>query len=147
MARGDIDRILTIEQAVFRSPWSRAAFELEVSGDPASLSWVAEEEGAIVGYLVSWHVADELHIGNVAVAPAAQRRGVATGLLRNALSVAAARGIAYATLEVRVSNERAVRLYEWLGFRPVAIRKRYYTDDGEDALVMAKDLPAAEESP
>jgi ribosomal-protein-alanine N-acetyltransferase len=146
MAQGDLDRILVIEQAVFRSPWSRASFEIEVSGDPASLSWVAELGGALVGYLISWHVADELHIGNIAVAPVAQGRGVATELLRSALSVAAARGIAYATLEVRVSNQRAIRIYERFGFGPVAIRKRYYTDDGEDALVMAKDLAGAQES-
>jgi ribosomal-protein-alanine N-acetyltransferase len=100
--------------------------------------WVAEEEGRVVGYLVAWHVADELHIGNLAVAPAKQGRGIAASLLSGALASAAERGIEYAALEVRVSNERAIRLYERFGFSGIAIRKAYYEDNGENALIMLR---------
>lgn len=137
MTRGDLDRVLEIEHAVFPAPWSRRSFEAELAHD-FSVQWVAELGGSLVGYLMSWLVADELHIGNVAVAPVAQRQGVGRELMRFSLEDAEARGIAYATLEVRVSNERAIGLYRALGFSPVAMRRAYYSDTGEDALVMMK---------
>jgi ribosomal-protein-alanine N-acetyltransferase len=141
LSRDDLDAVLAIEGAVFSSPWSRRAFEREVDGTvPASITWAALDDGALVGYLVSWLVEDELHIGNVAVAPRAQATGVGTALLRRALADAAERRVRFATLEVRVSNVRAIRLYERFGFRPVAMRKRYYADNDEDALVMMKDV-------
>jgi len=138
MLGADIDRVCEIEQAVFAHPWSRGSFESEVSGDPCSLPWVAEDGGVVVGYLIAWHVADELHIGNLAVAPDRQGRGIASSLLSGALAAAAERGIEYAALEVRVSNERAIRLYERFGFSGVAIRKAYYEDNGENALIMLR---------
>jgi ribosomal-protein-alanine N-acetyltransferase len=146
MARIDLDRVCEIEQAVFALPWSRKSFESEVSGDPCSLSWVAEEDGLVVGYLVAWHVADELHIGNLAVVPARQGRGVAASLLSSALAGAAERLIEHAALEVRASNERAIRLYERFGFRGVAIRKAYYEDNGENALIMFRAIGGGDEA-
>lgn len=143
MAAGDLDRILAIEHAVFPAPWSRTSFEGELQGS-RSAPWVAERAGEVVAYLISWRVAEELHIGNIAVAPAAQRQGIARELLRFCLDDAASRGIAYATLEVRVSNDRAIRLYETLGFGPVAMRRGYYSDTGEDALVMMKHFGGGE---
>jgi ribosomal-protein-alanine N-acetyltransferase len=139
MARTDLDRVLAIEHAVFPAPWSRRSFESELQGQ-ASVPWVVERSGEVVAYLVSWLAADELHIGNIAVAPAAQGLGIGRELLRFCLDDAASRGVAYATLEVRPSNGRAIRLYEAFGFRPVAMRRGYYSDTGEDALVMMKDL-------
>lgn len=147
MARADLDRVCEIEQTVFALPWSRKSFESEVSGDPCSLSWVAEEDGRVVGYLVAWHVADELHIGNLAVSPASQGRGIAAGLLSGALAGAAKRGIEYAALEVRVSNERAIRLYERFEFRGIAIRKAYYEDNGENALIMIRAINKSDGGP
>jgi len=141
MVGADLDAVCAIEQAVFAIPWSRRSFENEVRGDPAGLSWVVVEEGRVVGYLVSWHVADELHIGNVAVEPGRHGKGIATALLETALAAASARGIEFAVLEVRVSNARAIRLYERFGFEGVAIRKGYYADNGENALVMLKFVP------
>lgn len=143
MAAGDLDRVLGIEHAVFPAPWSRASFEGELVGRN-SLPWVAEDEGEVVGYLISWLVADELHIGNIAVAPTAQRRGIGRRLLASCLDDAGSRGVAFATLEVRVSNDRAIRLYETFGFRPVAMRRGYYSDTGEDALVMMMDIEGGE---
>lgn len=143
MAAGDLDRVLVIEHAVFPTPWSRRSFEAELEGG-CSVPWVAERDGDVVAYLVSWLVEDELHIGNIAVAPAAQGRGIGRELLRFCLEDAAARGVAWATLEVRSSNGRAIRLYETFGFRPVAMRRGYYSDTGEDALVMMKDVAPGE---
>jgi len=140
MAKGDLDAVCAIEQVVFSRPWARASFETEVSGDPRSLSWVADDRGAVVGYLVAWHVVDELHIGNLAVAPGTQGEGVGALLLARALADAADRGIEHAALEVRVGNERAIRLYERFGFEAVAIRKAYYEDNGENALVMFRPV-------
>jgi ribosomal-protein-alanine N-acetyltransferase len=139
MAAADLDRVLVIEHAVFPTPWSRRSFEAELQGG-CSVPWVAERDGEVVAYLVSWLVEDELHIGNIAVAPVEQGRGIGRELLRFSLDDAAARGVAYATLEVRLSNRRAIGLYRGFGFRPVAMRRGYYSDTGEDALVMMKDL-------
>lgn len=147
MARTDLDRVCEIEQAVFVLPWSRKSFENEVSGDPCSLSWVAEEDGRVVGYLVAWHVADELHIGNLAVVPPRQGAGIASRLLSCALAGAAERRIEYVALEVRVSNERAIRFYERFGFRGIAIRKAYYEDSGENALVMLRVIGGGDGGP
>jgi ribosomal-protein-alanine N-acetyltransferase len=144
MAARDLDRVLAIEHAVFPAPWSRASFEGELRGRN-SVPWVAERDGEVVGYLISWRVADELHIGNIAVAPAVQRRGVGRRLLAHSLDDARAGGAAFATLEVRVSNDRAIALYESFGFRPVAMRRRYYSDTGEDALVMMANFEGREE--
>ncbi len=143
MATADLDGVLAIEHAVFPAPWPRASFEGELAGS-SSAPCVAERGGVVVGYLISWRVGDELHIGNIAVAPAAQREGIGRELLRFCLAAAASRGIAYATLEVRESNDQAIRLYETFGFRPVALRRRYYSDTGEDALVMMKCCESGE---
>lgn len=142
MTLDDIDAVLAIERAVFNEPWVRGHFEHEVTN--ASVSWarVAREDGALAGYLVAWVVWDELHLGNIAVAPARQHRGVATALLEEMFAHAAERGCRMATLEVRVSNDRAIALYTRLGFKPVAVRRRYYRDNGEDALIMMAEIGA-----
>lgn len=139
LTRADLDRVVEIEHAVFSAPWSRGSFEGELAARESAL-WVAERGGVVVAYLISWIVAAELHIGNIAVAPAYQHEGIGRELLEFSLGDAAPRGVAYATLEVRMSNDRAIRLYEGFGFRPVAMRRGYYSDTGEDALVMMKDL-------
>lgn len=140
MQEDDLRRVSEIERRVFPTPWSVASFRVELGGDPISLSLVAVVDEAVQGYLVSWVVVDELHVGNVAVAPERQGSGLATRLLVTAYREAAARGAKYATLEVRVGNRRAISIYERFGLRPVAIRKRYYSDNGEDALVMMGDI-------
>ena len=124
------------------APWSRESFEDEITGSATARSWVVEEDGEIVAYLVSWLVTDELHIGNIAVKPELRGRGIGATLLRYSLDDAAGHGVALATLEVRMSNESAIALYRRFGFLDVAIRKGYYSDDGEDALVMLKDIAA-----
>jgi len=139
METGDVDQVLEIESRVFSSPWSRASFERECV-EEASSSWVLVVDGAVVGYAVSWIVCDEVHIGNIAVVPDMQGRGLGRLLMARLLEAGAERGAVMATLEARESNTRALGLYESFAFRPVAIRKRYYADSGEDAIVMIADI-------
>jgi ribosomal-protein-alanine N-acetyltransferase len=144
MKKRDLDRVCEIEVEVFPMPWSREAFECELEPDRCAFPWVAELDGEVVAYLISWLVEDEVHVGNIAVVPALQGKGVGKKLFSHCLARAAERGVVRATLEVRVSNERAIALYESHGFIPVALRKRYYSDSGEDAVVMLKTFPFAE---
>ena len=132
--------VFAIECAVFPAPWSKDSFEEEITGSPTGRSWIAEVDGAVAGYLISWLVADELHIGNIAVAPELRAKGIGAALLEFALEHARESGVALATLEVRMSNDPAISLYHKFGFLDVAIRKGYYSDNGEDALVMLKSF-------
>jgi ribosomal-protein-alanine N-acetyltransferase len=140
MTMRDLDGVCRIENISFSAPWSRESFETEVLKSKAAVSWIAERAGVLVGYLISWLVVDELHIGNIAVDPDVRGSGIGAALVRKSLGDAAARGVTYATLEVRVSNEQAIALYERFSFRGVAMRTRYYSDTGEDALVMMREL-------
>jgi ribosomal-protein-alanine N-acetyltransferase len=139
MQRRDLEAIQRIEEAVFSTPWSLSAFREGLEVD-ASVSWTVEQGDRVVGYLVSWIVEDELHIGNVAVAPAFQGRGVARRLVAHSLEHAAGHGVRWVALEVRRSNERAIRLYASFGFKRIGVRRRYYSDNEEDAIVMALEM-------
>ena len=97
------------------------------------------ESGRLVGYLIISRYVDAWHVMNVAVEPAERRRGIATTLLERLFELTAGRSRRGYTLEVRVSNTGAIRLYERLGFRPRGVRRGYYTDNREDALIMWKD--------
>lgn len=140
MRREDIDEVLAIERAVFSLPWSRNAFAVEVDDSSISIPRVACLASRVVGYAVTWRVVDELHIGNLAVAPSSQRLGIGRAMLRSLMDTARDLRLAYATLEVRISNDAAISLYEGCGFRPVAMRRRYYPDNGEDAMVMLREI-------
>jgi ribosomal-protein-alanine N-acetyltransferase len=140
MSTDDVDEIWRLEQDLFTMPWSKASLLLEAAGNRNTLSIVGLEGGRIAGYAIGWFVSDEFHIGNVAVARDRQGRGAGRQLVEYMLKEALARGSAIATLEVRVSNVKAIALYRRYGFRGVAIRKRYYGDNGEDALVMFAEL-------
>lgn len=144
MAAGDIGRVCEIEEEVFPMPWSRESFEQELAPGKCAFPWVAEKDSVVVAYMISWLVEDELHVGNIAVAPSLQGSGIGRALFAHCLNEAVERGASLATLEVRVSNARAIALYESHGFIPVAMRKGYYSDSGEDALVMLKTIPGQE---
>jgi ribosomal-protein-alanine N-acetyltransferase len=132
----DLDAVHAIEKQSFRTPWPPHAYRSELESNDLAHYVCAWLGGRIVAYAGMWIVVDEAHITTFAVDPAWRRRGIGDRLLMALLDLAIARGARDATLEVRVSNVAARRLYENFGFRPIGIRPRYYTDDGEDALVM-----------
>jgi [ribosomal protein S18]-alanine N-acetyltransferase len=130
---GDLPSVLAIERRAFPTPWSLAMFVLELS-KPSGICLAATDRGRLVGYLVCSRYADVWHLMNVAVAPERRRERVATTLLRRMLELAGEEG--RVTLEVRPSNQPAIAMYEQLGFRGAGHRRRYYHDNGEDALIM-----------
>jgi ribosomal-protein-alanine N-acetyltransferase len=136
----DLPSVLAIERRSFPAPWSLAMFVLELS-KPSGVCLAAETDAGLVGYLVCSRYADIFHLMNVAVDGAARRQGHATRLIESMLD-AAGRDERY-TLEVRISNRGAIRMYEDLGFRPAGRRLRYYHDNDEDALIMWYGEPDA----
>jgi [ribosomal protein S18]-alanine N-acetyltransferase len=141
----DLNEIERIERASYPTPWSRSMFAGELA-KPSSLSLGAfdRETGALHGYLVISRYVDAWHVMNVAVAPEQRRRGIARTLLQHLFDVTSTDERRGYTLEVRVSNEGAIQLYETLGFVRRGIRRGYYTDNREDALIMWRDPIAAE---
>lgn len=136
----DIKAIFAIEKESFPTPWSRWTFLAELSqsighflvaGPPPPLPW------QLWGYIVSWIVADEMHLLNLAVHPAQRRRGIARALLSQALNLARSQGALVGWLEVRPSNGAARALYKSFGFREVGRRPGYYDDTNEDAILLA----------
>ena len=139
---GDLDEIERIEQASYPTPWSRSMFASELA-KPSSLSLGAvDDAGTLVGYLVLSRYVDAWHVMNVAVAPERRREGIASALLRQLLDQTRGDAKRGYTLEVRVSNVGAISLYESFGFRPKGVRRGYYTDNREDALIMWRDADA-----
>ncbi len=136
----DLEPIVEIENAVYPTPWSRSMFAGELA-KPSSVSLGAfdEEAGGLVAYLIVSRYVDAWHIMNVAVHPGYRRQGVASRLLDELFELTAGDPRRGYTLEVRVSNTTAIALYERFGFEPSGIRRGYYTDNREDALIMWKD--------
>jgi len=136
----DLDPIVAIENAVYPTPWSRSMFAGELA-KPSSVSLGAfdAEAGGLVAYLIVSRYVDAWHIMNVAVHPECRRQGVASRLLDELFELTAGDHRRGYTLEVRVSNDGAIQLYEALGFRARGIRRGYYTDNREDALIMWRD--------
>ena len=136
----DLDPIVAIETAVYPTPWSRSMFAGELA-KPSSVSLGAfdPEVGGLVAYLIVSRYVDAWHIMNVAVHPECRRQGVASRLLDELFELTAGDPRRGYTLEVRVSNATAIALYERFGFEPSGLRRGYYTDNREDALIMWKD--------
>ena len=134
-----LQEIHAIEQDSFSDPWRLGQFIEELGKTDAD--WlVALDDGLVVGYVGLQMMVDEGHIVNLAVAPAARGRGIGSALLARALEAASERGARLVTLEVRENNLEAERLYRRYGFEAVGRRPRYYTDTGEDALIMTLEL-------
>lgn len=141
----DVDAVADIEKATFPTPWSRDAFLQEVTRNVAARYLVAEKDGKVIGYAGAWVILDESHITNIAIAEAERGNGYGRVLTEGLMQYLSNLGAAYATLEVRRSNERAQNLYKSLGFVALGWRKRYYEDNGEDALLMVCDhMPPAD---
>lgn len=135
MEERHVEEILIIENASQSSPWSRQSFLNEIGRENGSFL-VAEDKGRVLGFAGMWQVVDEAHIITVAVDPNRRRSGIGRKLIIELLLRARADGASCSTLEVRANNEVAIKLYESLGFKSVGIRKRYYPDNREDAVVM-----------
>lgn len=132
-----LEDIVRLEAASFSSPWSREMLGRELRNPEVARVYVLHNpDGALLAFCACRFLVDELHINTLAVQPDSRRRGLATALLRHALAEASAAGITRATLEVRRSNDAALRLYERLGFRVQAIRTGYYSHPVEDALIL-----------
>jgi [ribosomal protein S18]-alanine N-acetyltransferase len=136
MKEEDIDQILEVEHASFATPWSREAFYNEIYNNKFAVYIVLEEDERIIGYVGAWIVIDEAHVTNLAILPSYRGKKLGEALLRKMMTVAKDMGARSMTLEVRVTNNVAQSLYRKLGFQNGGIRKNYYTDNQEDALVM-----------
>jgi ribosomal-protein-alanine N-acetyltransferase len=143
----DLNAIEEIERAPYPTPWSRSMFAGELA-KPSSLSLGAfdPESAALLGYLIISRYVDAWHVMNLAVAPDHRRRRIAANLLDRLFELTAGEDRRGYTLEVRVSNDVAIRLYEQAGFRARGIRRGYYTDNREDALIMWRDPEPARPS-
>jgi ribosomal-protein-alanine N-acetyltransferase len=135
----DLPAVHAIERASFAAPWPPDAYRNELSTNRLASYVVARADDLVVGFAGIWVMVDEAHVTTFAVDPRWRRRGVGERLLLALLDLSVTRRAREATLEVRLSNMPARRLYEKYGFRPVGIRPRYYSDNGEDALIMTTD--------
>jgi ribosomal-protein-alanine N-acetyltransferase len=130
----DLPQVVGIERRAFSTPWSLAMFVLELS-KPSGVCLAAESSGELVGYLICSRYDTVWHVMNVAVDPDLRRHGIGTALIA-ALLAEIGDAEAQVTLEVRRSNTGAIALYERFGFRSAGVRRRYYQDNGEDAVIM-----------
>jgi [ribosomal protein S18]-alanine N-acetyltransferase len=137
----DLTAIEAIEQRAYPTPWSRSMFASELA-KPTSICLGAFEGDDLLGYVINSRYVDAWHIMNVAVDPDRRRRGIATRLLERLFELTRDDERRGYTLEVRISNEDAIRLYGQLGFEPRGIRRGYYTDNKEDALIMWRESAA-----
>lgn len=145
MTMADVDGVAAVEAATFPTPWSRDAFVSEMK-NVAARYLVAEVDGKVVGFGGAWVILDESHITNIAILKEYRGLGMGRALTQALLQYLSNLGAAYATLEVRKSNEVAQSLYVSLGFVKLGVRKRYYEDNQEDAIIMVCDhLPEAQE--
>jgi ribosomal-protein-alanine N-acetyltransferase len=139
MTTADIENVIAIERASFQFPWSTRFFLDELQVDCAR-SILAEVEGRIVGYVLFWFLPEEVDIHNIAVHPNFRRQGIGRLLLEQVVAAARRQDRVRVTLDVRFSNAPAQNLYRSFGFVTRGVRKGYYSDNGEDALVMALEL-------
>ncbi|MGYP004498228281 len=146
MTLADVDQVVAIEAATFAMPWSKESFQQELTRNVAARYLVAELDGKVIGYAGAWVILDESHITNIAISEAYRGHGYGRKLTEALMQYLSNLGAAYATLEVRRSNERAQNLYKSLGYVGVGWRKRYYEDNREDALLMVcEHMPLAQE--
>lgn len=138
-----LDAVLAIDRLCFPAPWPEQAFRDELCRPWAHVEVLREaESGQVVAFCNYWIVVDELQILTVAVHPEQRRRGHAARLVQHMLDEGACAKVRIATLEVRASNEPAQALYRKLGFHDVGRRPRYYADNGEDAVLMDREIVA-----
>lgn len=139
MEQGHVAQVAALEAICFRDPWSEKSVASELN-NPLSHWLVAVEDDAVLGYIGSQTVLDESDMMNVAVSPAHRRKGIAEALVSALADALREKGSVKLTLEVRASNAPAITLYEKLDFKPIGLRKNYYRNPKEDALILQKEL-------
>ncbi len=136
MTMAHLEDVLKVEETCFAIAWTRADFERELTANAMAIYRVALVDGVVAGYAGMWHVVTEGQITNVAVLPQYRGQGVGAALMEEMIAVAKEKEMIGITLEVKISNLTAQRLYARFGFRPEGFRKNYYQDTHEDAVIM-----------
>jgi ribosomal-protein-alanine N-acetyltransferase len=136
MTTEDVEEVSKLERLCFPTPWSQEAFRIEVERNRCARYFVVSDNSKLIGYGGMWLVVDEAHITNIAVHPDHRRQGTGRLIMKTLIEEAVRLGMTRMTLEVRVSNKAAINLYQSLGFEKGGLRKGYYANDGEDALIM-----------
>jgi ribosomal-protein-alanine N-acetyltransferase len=136
MTLQDVPPVIQLDQISFSLPWPERSFRFELTDNPASRCWVAEEDGQLIGMIVAWLLVDEIHIATIATHPDYRRRGIASKLLAHTLLHAMDEGARSSFLEVRESNLAAQEMYRKFGYEVAGRRRRYYRDNDEDAILM-----------
>lgn len=137
MQLAHLDDVMEIEENCYgEHHWARESFVNEIDNQISEYLCAVNDTGKCVGYLGMWNIIDEAHITNFAVNPKFQHQGAGHFLITNAIEKCYAKKIKYITLEVRASNEKAKRIYEKFGFKSLGVRKKYYQDNNEDAIIM-----------
>jgi ribosomal-protein-alanine N-acetyltransferase len=139
MTEDDLDEVVEIEKATFADPWPKRAFKYDLSSD-YSMPLAAKIDNSVVGYASVYFVLDEMQIGNIAVEPGFQHRGIGAKIMQYIIDEAKRLKIAHIYLEVRQSNENAQKLYLKFGFVVSGRRRLYYRHPTEDALIMVKEI-------
>lgn len=134
-----VPEIMAIEKASYTTPWSRTAYIQELMENDMANYLVALERGKVIGYCGFWLIIDEAHITTIAVHPSYRGQQIGTSLLAGIIAIAKLKGAKAMTLEVRKSNSVAKSLYAKFGFVPAGLRKAYYADNKEDAIIMWKE--------
>ncbi|MBQ8160947.1 MAG: ribosomal protein S18-alanine N-acetyltransferase [Clostridia bacterium] len=146
MTVADIDRVCEIDRLTFAHPWTQENYLYELKQNPCARYLVLEAEGTIVGFAGGWIILDESHVTNIGILKDYRGNGYGKAITRALLQYFSNLGASYTTLEVRKSNMVAQHVYTSLGFVSVGVRKKYYTDTGEDGLIMVCDhLPEVQE--
>ena len=136
MTSAELEDISRLEKLCFSLPWSRESLRLEVEENKCARYFAGRADGKVVGYGGMWLILDEAHITNIAVHPDYRNRGFGRMIMQTLMQEASRLGIERMTLEVRVSNRPAIHLYESMGFERGGVRKGYYSNNREDALIM-----------
>ena len=137
----DLDAVAALEAICFTNPWTREMLEKQIRGSDVARVYVLRDPArTIVAFCTCWVIVDELHINTIAVAPDRRRGGLARALMERVMGEAVGAGCSAATLEVRASNLPARRLYAALGFTEAGVRRLYYTQPEEDAIILWRGL-------
>jgi len=142
----DLDALEEIERVAYPAPWSRSMFAAELQKPGALAIGAYRDSGELVGYAIVSRYVDAWHVMNIAVEPEFRRRGIAKALLERLFEMTSTDPRRGYTLEVRVSNVEAIRLYERVGFEARGIRRGYYTDNREDAVIMWREATPSEKA-